>query len=172
MTRFENDQEIAVALKASNKDALKTFYLKYYQSIVQFLYHRLYRLDLAEDLSQDVFFKLWETRHKIDPGKSLKSYVYQIANHLFIDYKRHIKVERLYSESQAHPAQRRPDIEIDMSIQMAIDKLPENLKIVFILSRAEGFSHKEIALTLNTSVKTVEHRIYRALSILKKELDE
>lgn len=172
MSPFENEHEIALGIIASDKSALKALYSQYFLSIQKFLCHRSRNLTLAEDLAQDTFFKLWENRDKINPEKSLKNYLYQIANNLFIDHIRRVKIERQYTDYQAFTSDFEQHPEIDIAVQIAIDKLPEKLKVVFVLSRAEGFSYKEIAQTLNVSVKTIEYRIYTALEFLKKELKD
>ncbi|MBN1783161.1 sigma-70 family RNA polymerase sigma factor [bacterium] len=172
MNTVQTEQEIAHALRNSDKTALKALYTQYYVPITEFLFYRVRNRDEAEDLAQDTFFRLWQSRDKINPDKSLKSYLYQIANNLFIDQVRRKKIERRYTEGQSRVSPQGPEIETGITVQMAIDRLPEKLRTVFILSRAEGFSHKEISETLNISRKTAEHRIYRALEQLQKELKE
>jgi len=172
MPPVQDENKIAARLKAADQSALKTLYCRYYPPIKAFLFHRTRNIQLAEDLAQDTFFRLWESREKIQPGKSLKSYLYQIANHLFIDYTRRVKVERRYTRHRSVHSNPSSTIDMDISVQTAVDHLPEKYRVVFILSRAEGFSYREIAQTLNVSIKTVEHRIYRALDLLKKELED
>ena len=164
-----NEYDLASGIKASDQAALKAFYSEHYIPLMQFLQYRCRHRELAEDLAQDAFCKLWENRQKIDPSRSLKSYLYQIANHLFIDSVRRKKIERRYREtgSSGIPS---PAVETDLTIRMAIQDLPDKLKVVFVMCRLEGFRMQDIAEILGISVKTVEHRVYKALTVLKKEL--
>jgi RNA polymerase sigma-70 factor (ECF subfamily) len=163
-----NEYDLASGIKASDQTALKAFYSKHYLSVLQFLHYRCQHREFAEDLAQDAFCKLWENRDKIDPSRSLKSYLYQIANHLFIDAVRRKKIERRVSEIK--PEISSPDMETNLTVRMAIQRLPDQLKTVFVMSRLEGFRMKELAEILGISAKTAEHRIYKALKLLKKEL--
>ena len=169
MDAYSNEYDLASGIKASDQTALKAFYSEHYISVLQFLLYRCQHRELAEDLAQDAFFKLWQNREKIDPSRSLKSYLYQIANHLFIDTVRRQKIERCSSKNQPSKISP-PDIETHLTVQMTIQTLPDKLKAVFVMSRLEGFRMKDIAGILGISEKTVEHRIYKALKLLKKEL--
>ena len=166
------DSELALATKASDAAAFKALYLRYYESITTFLYHRTLSMELTRDFAQEVFTRLWQNRDAIDETKSIKAYLYRIANNLTIDYFRKQGSRRSYLSAMALKDNKTTDdcIEVQTSINMAIQKLPERLRTVFILSRHEGLKYAEIADVCHISVKTVESRMSQALEFLRKEL--
>ncbi len=172
MRPFEHEHDIALGIKNSDQYALKIFYERHYLQLTRFLFSRTHSREQAEDLAQDAFFRLWENRSGINPDRSLKSYLFQIANNLFIDKVRRLRVERKYADSGSVPQSHEPSPETGISVRDAVERLPESLRAVFLLSRLEGFSYREIGQALDLSARTVEHRIYKALDILRKRLGE
>lgn len=166
------DSELAQATKLSDSEAFKALYHRYYESITIFLYHRTLSMELTRDFAQEVFTRLWQNRTSIDETKSIKAYLYRIANNLTIDYFRKRGSRRSYLSAMALKDNKTTDdcIEVQTSINIAIEKLPERLRTVFILSRHEGLKYAEIADVCHISVKTVESRMSQALEFLRKEL--
>ena len=167
-----SDAELAEAMRSSNAAAFKTFYYRYHDSIASFLYHRTYSAELTKDFVQEVFTRIWQTREKIDVTKSIKAYLYRIAKNLVIDYFRKNSSRKSYITTQTRRKQlsSQASIEMQTSINIAINKLPEKLRTVFMLSRYDGLKYVEIAEVCQVSVKTVESRMSRALNFLRKEL--
>ena len=167
-----SDTELAQAIKSSNGLAFKTLYYRYHDAIATFLYHRTYSVDLTKDFVQEVFTRLWQNRQRVDITKSIKAYLYRIANNLAIDYYRKNASRKSYITAMAKQEQPsfHDTIVMQTSINMAINKLPEKLRTVFILSRYEGLKYSEIADVCQVSVKTIESRMSQALHRLRKEL--
>lgn len=148
----------------------------YYKQVRNFLYYKTSQSALSEDVAQDAFVKLWETREKIDKS-SLKAYVFTIANNLMINK---LKREQLKFKFLNYSEQRNDNVtpeyllemqEFDKKLQDVLAKIPEGAREVFLMNRIDGLKYREIAEMLGLSMKAVEKRMSRALSILRGELD-
>lgn len=175
----EKEQEILQNVKNSDKKSFKKLFLNYHDSLFRFVVYKVKDSELAEDITQETFFRVWKTREKIEPEKSFFSLIARISTNLCYDHFRHLEVRNRhrdqipdFSKSHYDNPQSMTDVEIlHEKIQDLVNKkLPEKCKNIFILSRIEGKKNSEIAEILSLSVRTVENQIYRALKILKKHL--
>ncbi len=167
------DPEIIAGLKRSDPEALKVLFYRYSEALHRFCYHLSGSSDTIDDVIQESFIRVWEHRGELDAEKSIKSFVFQIANNLMIDSIRKTNVRRSYAERQIK------EFDGDQAIQNfetseLVESLLKNLhpiaKAVFLLARIEGFDRTEIAEMLNISEKTVSNRLWEALKVLKKEI--
>ena len=163
-----SDRQLVKAIQLSDKEAFKTLYYRYYHMLYRFLWYRTGSIEQAQDCLQDVFIRLWNRRTNLNAAKSIKAYLYSIAYNLVIDQLKKYSKQR---SSVAHLSRFTVSsvdqgIELEIDLKKAIEKLPEPIKIVFCLSRDEGLKYNEIAAICGISVKTVEYRISRALSLL------
>ncbi|WPR75186.1 RNA polymerase sigma-70 factor [Algoriphagus sp. NG3] len=124
----------------------------------------------AEEITQEVFVRLWDKRNSLDIGKSIQSYIYKIAKNIIVDeFKKKIKIQasQAYQMNLIVPVN---NVQEDMDykdlknlMEETLLELPERRRKVFELSRINGLSHKEIALELGISIKTVENHLNLAL---------
>ncbi|MFK7834511.1 MAG: RNA polymerase sigma factor [Winogradskyella sp.] len=156
----------------------KTFefiYTTYAKDIRRFLFFKTQDMANAEDLLQDAFIKLWDNCSKVDYDK-VKSYIYTIANNMFLNEKKHEKVIHKYNQQhQKHDTNESPEFvmlekEFMDKLEKTIASLPEKQKEVFLLNRIEKKKYKEIAELLNISVKAVEKRMHQALLVMRTEI--
>lgn len=136
-------------------------------------------LAIAEELVQDVFIKVWEKKNELTFNDQLKSYLYtSTKNHCF-NYltKRKIEIKEQDSETlyntkgeAPNPLENLTQKETKAKIQAGIQQLPDKCKRVFLLSRNEGMTYKEIAKFLGVSVKTVENQMGYTLKFLREYL--
>ena len=127
-----------------------------------------------------MFVRIWEARDEIDPENSLKSYVFKTVQNLSINKLRRKKVESKYIEifqlvyvdnhefSAQESLQGR---ELEAHIIRSIKKLPGECRKIFELSRSEGLKYKEIAETLNISVKTCRSANVKSFEIAQDRTD-
>ena len=175
------EYQLLIDLKKSNKLALKKLFFNYHDTLFRFTYYRISEYDLAEDIVQETFIRVWKNRNLIDPEKSFFSYIAKISTNLCLDHFRHQKVRKKhkdtipkYGESHYY----NPETEINLEILqekikiIANKKLPEKCREIFILSRLENKKNAEIAHLLKISKRTVENQLYRALKILKNNLKD
>ncbi|NJK96630.1 MAG: sigma-70 family RNA polymerase sigma factor [Bacteroidales bacterium] len=122
-----------------------------------------------------MFVKTWETRAAIQDNLSLKSYLYKITvNHIYNYFKyKKVRSGNLAEGPEEHDNTTLENIyfnSLQESVNILIEKLPEQRKIIFRLSRHEGLPYEEIAARLQISVRTVENQVYKALKYLRKNL--
>ena len=150
-------------------------YNMYAKDIRRFLFFKTQDLDKAEDILQEVFIKLWENCSKVDYDK-VKSYIYSIANNMFLNEVKHQKVVQNYNKHNKNESTNEsPEFimlekEFLEKLESTIDNLPEKQREVFLMNRIEKKKYKEIALHLDISVKAVEKRMHQALVIMRKEI--
>lgn len=173
--------DLARRLRISDVAAFRKLFDIFNRPIHRFVSYKLADSDVAEDITQEVFVKLWENRADVQPERSIKSYLYTIANNLTLNHIRHSKIVRKYQEntrsisehlSESSPEQLLEQVEFDEAVLSAINHLPEKSRIVFQLSRMENLSYKEIAARLDISVKTVESHIGKSLKLLRLALQD
>ena len=175
----KHEQLLLQKVKESDKGAFHQLFSDYYDTLFRFVIYRVHDSDLAEDITQETFLRVWKNREKITPDKSFFSLIARIGTNLCYDHFRHIEVRNRhknqipdFAKSHYDNPQAITDLEIlQEKIQELVNKeLPEKCRNIFILSRIEGKTNAEIAGILSLSIRTVENQIYRALKILKKHL--
>lgn len=172
VTNSNSDKELILEIKENNEIAFKELFYKYYNILINFCWYRTRDLDLSKDLVQEIFAKLWIARNNLDPEKSVKSYLFksltnQIINNSKLSSAKNISIdESILNNTTANNI----NIENQIDLHSAIEKLPEKLKTVFMLSRIEGFKYSEIAEICEISIKAVEKRMTKTLKILRKSL--
>ena len=166
------DNKLSQAIKSSNSAAFKTLYFRHYESLYNFVWYRTYSAELAKDILQETFTRLWQNRKKLNVNKSIKAYLYRIANNLIIDYNRKNTSKRSYLSKleRENYSDNEQFIDTELSLKTALDNLPEKLRTVFTLSRYQGLKYSEIAEVCNISIKTVEKWMSQALQLLREEL--
>lgn len=129
----------------------------------------------AKDVVQDCFVKLWNTRRRINPERSLKSYLYTMVRNRALNIIRNqadIEISHQLASEQSvddeAEIQHNTPPELQDSFKQWIDQLPKRQKEAFELSRFEGLDHQEISEVMNISPKTVNNHIVAALSFLKE----
>ncbi|MEM0999414.1 MAG: RNA polymerase sigma factor [Bacteroidota bacterium] len=142
------------------------------QHIRNFIYYKCGNVEQAEDIMQETFLRLWREREKIDLEK-VKSFLFTVANNLFLDSTRRQKVALKYQqepvndrdhESPEHVLEQK---EFRARLEGVINALPETQREVFLLNRIEKLTYREIAERLGISVKAVEKRMGKALKRLR-----
>ena len=175
MGKFSNysDIKLCQAIKASNTDALKELYIRYYDPLYQFIWQRLYSTELAKDFVQEIFTRIWQNKENLDGITSIKAYLYRMANNMIIDHIRKKSVRKKYILEQIQSINQTQDdssSEIQESLLLAINQLPEKLQVAIKLNRYQGLTYAEIAQVCKVSIKTIEKRISKALQLLRNEL--
>ncbi len=136
--------------------------------------------ELAKDLAQDVFIKIWVNRKKLAELKSLEAYLYIVARNLFLDSLRKKMVDVPVSDLQGLWGEPQADTtgdnveykELQRSLYEAIEQLPPQMRTVFRLSRMEGLTHEQIATKMRISKATSQSYIVRALAIIRKSISK
>ena len=166
-----------IALLKEDDDAVKHIYDKYATKLYQTAYNILHNREVCEDIIQDLFLEIWLKRKSIKINTSLKGYLYtSVKNRVLMK----IRSQKIMLGEEAMEflidnyatdslAQERS---LKKLLIDEIDKLPEKCAKVFRLSRNEQLSNKEIAESLDITVKTVENQIGNAIKRLRNSMTE
>ncbi|WP_299437466.1 RNA polymerase sigma factor [uncultured Aquimarina sp.] len=169
------DQELIQRLANGEHLAYKIVFTNHYNELTNYVYKLTNDSTLAEDLTQNVFMRLWDKKATITITSSLRSYLFKSCHNEFLMYLRQQKKEidaldvlKWETLLAIHSLQEKEQQEADwQKIEKAIEKLPTKCRQVFKLSRLERKKHKEIAEILGISPKTVEVHIRKAMLFLK-----
>ncbi len=174
------EKEWLQALKAGKEIALQKIFNHYYKYLVVTGYNITGDNEKAKDLVQDVFFELWKKREQLDIQSSLKSYLRRAVVNRSLNY---IKTQKRFDFGDENFDAQTPDQafsaqkilegqDLKSALNAAIDSLPTKCKAIFMLSRYEKLSHKEIATKLDISTKTIENQITKALKIVRTAVEK
>ena len=160
-----------------SKQDLKSAYEEYFEGLRNFLYYKSGDMELAEDLVQEVFIKLWEKRSTIK-SPTLKSLLYTMANNLLLNHFGHMKVVKSHENHEAGVERNEvqtPQFQIEEKefkdkLDRVLKSMSEGSREVFLMNRVEKLKYDEIAARLDISVKAVEKRMSKALSVIKDQL--
>ena len=133
---------------------------------------------VAEDIVQNVFFKVWEKRELLEIESSHKAYLYKAVYHDSLNYLKHKKVKAAHAMHVVRQANDKVEntsgkvltTELKERIHGALNELPEQCRTVFQMSRFEGLKYREIADEMGLSVKTIENQMGKALKLLRLKL--
>jgi RNA polymerase sigma-70 factor (ECF subfamily) len=173
-----NDQNLFSQIKKNNHQALTTLFHRYYQHICRFIYLFIPENETAEELSANVFIKLWENRNKITIQNTLRSYLYQSAKNQALSQLRKKKIS-LQSWTDGLDVSEKKDQtpeaifignELNDEFIRTFRQIPQRAQLAFKLHRFDDLSYKEIATIMNISISAVEKNITSALKILHREL--
>ncbi|MEO3406689.1 RNA polymerase sigma-70 factor [Mucilaginibacter sp. CAU 1740] len=171
-----SDGQLIGLLKADDEAALTIIYKRYWASLFSSAYNILKDRQACEDIIQELFIKLWDCRAEVQISVSLKAYLYasvrygvyrqiktgSVRSEIFDDL-----IERLHTPTAYGSIEHK---ELLLQINRVIDTLPDKCREVYKLSREECLSHKQIAMQLNISTKTVENHLTKALRELRGSL--
>jgi RNA polymerase sigma-70 factor, ECF subfamily len=172
------EQNLLQSLANNEQTAFRSIYDGFYRYLVVTAYAYLRDNDLARDTAQEVFVDLWRRRQDLPEINSLKAYLRRGVCNKSLDILRHRKrwqtddtIPETISDS-SRTEQLAETTELAEAVQKAIGELPEKCRAVFLLSRYEQLSHKEIAEQLDISTKTIENQMTKALRHLRMRLEE
>lgn len=148
---------------------------EYFDAIRSYIYYRSGDEELSSDLAQEVFLRLFEKDFEFIESKT-KNLLYSIANQAFLMHLRGKKVSDRHLQSielryeTEDPQQQLQYAELKKEYEKTLADMPEGQRVVFLMSRTEDLTYKEISERLELSVKAVEKRMSQALNLLRKKL--
>ena len=175
---LHNENELLLLAAAGNEAAFKELFIFHWPQVYGTSLHLTKSPELAKDLAQDLFLKLWENRAKLSTVNNVAAYLYTLSRNLVIDFQRKkvFNAENVdyliqfFTSSETTAQQKLEFRELEQSLEIAMNTLPGKTKEVFRLSRYEGLSHDEIAAKLGISVHSSRTYITRALTVIREQL--
>jgi RNA polymerase sigma-70 factor (ECF subfamily) len=166
-------------IQANDRLALNTLFTQYYDKLCRFANTYLRHAAEAEEVVADVFVYLWKNRHQLTIEKNLNAYLYIAVKHAALAVLK--KQQPLYEDiddillqtdfaDSTTPEQSLVHKELQQHIDLAIGALPHRCKQVFMMSRFDNLTYREISKILDISENTVENHLVKALSHLRKAL--
>ena len=171
------DEALLKLIKQGNRLAFNRLYDLYWTELFNYSYKILTSKDVAQDVVQDVFLKIWVNKNELNI-KNLKSYLYNAARNTSISKIRkanftEIHLEVIENLSIEPFAEQKINVEdLRKELDLATEGLPARCRQIFYLSRISNYTIDEIALELNISRRTVENQISIALRHVRPHIKE
>ncbi len=160
-----------MTVEEHNEKVLKYLFDTYFTRLCQFMYTYWDNKQEIEEEVMDIFVHLWQYPEKINADLSIKAYLFQSARNKCINLIQRQRKTLSLDEMKETISLDEPDFleaqELNELIQRAIMAIPESSREIFLKSRNDNLSYKEIATEMNISIKTVEKHISRSLKIIK-----
>lgn len=170
-----------------NKASFETLIRKYFPRLLNFIFRYVHDREAAEDLTQEVFIRVYKSASQYKPQSKFQTWIFTIARNLSLnELRRHkhrtISLDKTFPSDEGElkkqvedPRSTSPDEDIlrkekANAVKAAIDDLPESQRVAVLLRRYEQFSYQEIAQTMSVSVKAVKSLLSRAKESLKMKL--
>ena len=171
----DDEKSLLAALNKGDGKAFDNIYRKYCRSIYHFVRQNISHVEDADELTQDIFVKLWQNSRKVEIV-SLKNYLFTLARGTIIDYIRknvnRAVFERLADDSDI--AADNSDLDDKMATELLLEKisqyaqlLPERQREVYRLRWEEGLSRKDIASRMGITVTTVDLHLRKVVDNLR-----
>lgn len=172
--------QILTTLQAGDITAFEMIFKNYYQPLCNYAYSFVQDRDEAEEIVQSTFLSVWEKKENLVIHTGVKPYLYAMVRNASLNVLKHEKIKQQHAAVEIAVAERSTEsvtrtvmaAELEERIFKALNKLPEQCRLVFKLSRFEELKYAEIAEQLSISVKTVENQMGKALKIMREQLKD
>ena len=181
---MQSDAELMLAFQAGDQESFEKLFMRHQVGVFNFFYRLMGNREAAEDQTQEVFFRVYSHAANYVQTAKFTTYLYRIAKNAWIDHirrtRRRGRMQSLDKDTAEGvnlyarlPAQTdKPDARLQQqdraqAIEEAIESLPEEQRIVFVLSEVQGMKYTEIADTLGIPVGTVKSRMHVAVQRLR-----
>lgn len=162
-------------LRQGNEKAFTSLYDQFSRQLYRNILYMVKDNDIAEELLQDLFLAIWQNRENIDPEKSLKSYLFKIAENLvYMHFRKLAKDKRLlnslissYTDFDTNAEEVLISKENHQLLHKAIESLSPQRREVYSLCKLEGKSYEEVSKELGISTSTIRDHIVKANKAVK-----
>jgi RNA polymerase sigma-70 factor (family 1) len=174
------EDELLMSVAMGSEVAFRTLYLKYHHKLGAFIFRLTDSHETSEEIVQDVFLRIWQNRERLQSIKCFKAYLFAMSkNHALnclkkavADRAKFLKLESYYKEqySAGEPAEQ--EFNQYALLDEAIEKLPEQQKKAYILSRHKRLTYEQIAKEMNLSPETVKKYLKIATASISNHVRE
>ncbi|MDX9902726.1 MAG: RNA polymerase sigma-70 factor [Bacteroidales bacterium] len=177
---MKSDSEIIRRIRNGDKQEFEKLFRSSYVSLVRYAKTLIRDHDTAEEIVQELFFRLWQDRDKLNIKTSLNGYLFRSVHNRSLHHIEHQQVVSRHAGEVAASAQSVSEpvteaiyySELQAKVAGVLERLPERCRMIFRMSRFDGLKYNEIAEKLAVTVKTVEADMGRALREFRKALAE
>lgn len=177
---MQSDSEITGRIRQGNKQEFEKLFRSSYVSLVRYAKTLIRDHDAAEEIVQDLFFRLWQDRENLRIESSLNGYLFKSVHNRALHYIEHQKVVNRHAGEVVASAELANEPvteeiyyrELQSRVARVLERLPERCSMIFRMSRFDGLKYSEIADKLAVSLKTVEADMGKALKEFRKALAE
>ena len=166
------DAVLARRIQEGDHVAFRQFFDRYHGLLLAYLLKKGMDEAAAQDIVQNAFIKIWESRNQIDPSKSLKSFLFRIGytrmlNHFRDRAKFEQGTDLNLRAHQSNVYQEAAFSQMHSYLLKVVQKMPEKRKAVFELCFLQEFTYREASETLGVSIKTIENHMALALKTIR-----
>jgi len=186
------NKELLRRVRLGNKHAFEVLIHRHQRSILNFIFRFMGNQADAEDLTQEVFLRVWKSAGKYQPDAKFTTWLYKIATNLCINKRRAIRIRRLFALSRYQeqrqdskdafitgagvdlltPEKRLIDSEQSVQLLNTLNELPTSQRLAIVLKIYDEMSYQEIAQIMNRTVSAVDSLLIRAKKNLREKLIE
>lgn len=173
--KYEGTYNLQKRIADGDEEAFRELFDRYFDRVMQFMYGFTHDRSVAEDLTQELFIKLWCHRDLLPGILSLNAYLYKAARNIAINALRgrgrSVSLSKIVDPKESVlPDDLYYALEKQLLVELTVESLPERPRQIFRMSRLEGLSNEEIARRLEIAVKTVENHLNIALKRIRYAL--
>jgi RNA polymerase sigma-70 factor (ECF subfamily) len=177
---MDSDNEIIRGIRKGDAKQFESLFRSSYVSLVRYAKSIVKDHDTAEEIVQDLFFRLWYHREKIKIETSLNGYLFRAVHNRCLHMLEHNKVVAKHAgeiplmqpQNEENPSELVHYKELQLAIVRVLERLPDRCGRIFCMNRFDGLKYSEIADRLSISVKSVEADMGKALKEFRKALKE
>ena len=177
---MQSDSEITGRIRQGDKQEFEKLFRSSYVSLVRYAKTLVRDHDAAEEIVQDLFYRLWQDRENLRIESSLNGYLFKSVHNRALHYIEHRKVVSRHAGEIVAGAEIANEPvteeiyyrELQSRVARVLESLPERCSMIFRMSRFDGLKYSEIAEKLAVSLKTVEADMGKALKEFRKALAE
>jgi RNA polymerase sigma-70 factor (family 1) len=173
-----HEEQLLALLKEGDEAAFTELYNRYWDKLLVVAMHRMAEIEEAREIVQDIFYRLWKRRELLQLDHSLNTYLsvavkYEVLNRLAVKNRQkqfRVYIARNWQETVQETENYIRFNELQKELASLVNALPEKCRIVYQMSREQGYSQREIATELGIAEKTVEAHLSVAIRKLKTGL--
>lgn len=170
------DNELLIRMRDGDSGALGVLYIRYASSVSDFAYRFIRVREDVDDLTHNVFYKLWQHRDHLGDVDSFKAYLFMMTRNMIFKFFRHQQVVTDYAEQEKDRMEKEisdgetivTTADLLEMINLMISRMPELQRKAFCMSRYDNMTYAEIAEELGVSSKTVQRYVHLAVEELRK----
>lgn len=179
-----SDPALMTRTRQGDTLAFQELYDRYHRALLDFFYGLTRSPDAADDLCQETFVRVWKLRARYEPAGSFRAYLFAVARRIWLERGRQMRrglrlgmpigleegAEHIPAEKPLRPDAAAAQLEIEQRVFQALDALPEEQRMVFLMRVVQGLSLDEIAEAMMCPVNTVRSRKLLAIKKLREAL--